>query len=50
MHFDCLELESIVGFDWDDGNIHKNEKKYGLKWMMRYDRRLPRMRESRGLL
>ncbi|MDQ7044810.1 MAG: BrnT family toxin [Sulfurimonas sp.] len=26
MTFDCLDLESIVGFDWDDGNIHKNEE------------------------
>ena len=32
MNFDCLEIESIVGFEWDDGNIHKNETKHGLKW------------------
>ncbi len=32
MDFDCLDVESIVGFDWDEGNIHKNEKKHGLKW------------------
>ena len=32
MKFDCLEVESIVGFEWDDGNIHKNETKHGLKW------------------
>ncbi|MDF1874506.1 BrnT family toxin [Sulfurimonas sp. SAG-AH-194-I05] len=32
MKFDCLDLESIVGFEWDDGNIHKNEDKHGLKW------------------
>ena len=32
MKFDCLEIESIVGFEWDDGNIHKNETKHGLKW------------------
>ena len=32
MNFDCLDVESIVGFEWDEGNIHKNEKKHGLKW------------------
>ena len=32
MKFDCLDLDSIVGFDWDEGNIHKNENKHGLKW------------------
>lgn len=32
MKFDCLEIEAIVGFEWDDGNIHKNEKKHDLKW------------------
>ncbi len=32
MSFDCLDVESIVGFEWDEGNIHKNEKKHGLKW------------------
>ena len=32
MEFDCLALESVVGFDWDDGNLYKNEKKHGLKW------------------
>ena len=32
MKFDCLAIEAIVGFEWDDGNIHKNEKKHGLKW------------------
>ena len=32
MKFDCLDIEAIVGFDWDDGNIHKNENKHGLKW------------------
>ena len=34
MEFDCLDIKAIVGFDWDDGNIHKNENKYGLKWTM----------------
>ncbi|MEA3522843.1 MAG: BrnT family toxin [Campylobacterota bacterium] len=32
MEFDCLDIEAIVGFEWDDGNIHKNENKHGLKW------------------
>ncbi len=32
MEFDCLDVDAIVGFEWDDGNIHKNEKKHGLKW------------------
>jgi len=32
MEFDCLSLESVVGFDWDEGNLYKNEKKHGLKW------------------
>ena len=34
MEFNCLDIEAIIGFDWDDGNIHKNEKKHGLKWTM----------------
>jgi len=32
MVFDCLDVEVIVGFDWNEGNIHKNENKHGLKW------------------
>ena len=32
MEFDCLDIEAIVGFEWDDANIHKNENKHGLKW------------------
>jgi hypothetical protein len=32
MKFDCLVLDDIVGFEWDDGNIYKNEKKHGVKW------------------
>ena len=32
MDFDCLDLNDVVGFNWDDGNIYKNEKKHGLKW------------------
>ncbi len=32
MDFDCLELDTIIGFDWDEGNLYKNEKKHGIKW------------------
>ncbi len=32
MNFDCLVLDDITGFEWDDGNIYKNEKKHGIKW------------------
>jgi len=32
MSFDCLNLKEIVGFEWDDGNLYKNEKKHGIKW------------------
>ncbi len=32
MEFDCLDIEAIVGFEWNDANIHKNENKHGLKW------------------
>ncbi|ADN08898.1 BrnT family toxin [Sulfurimonas autotrophica] len=32
MEFDCLDTKAIVGFEWDEGNTHKNEKKHGLKW------------------
>jgi len=34
MDFDCLEIESLVGFDWDEGNRYKNEKKHELKWQL----------------
>ena len=34
MHFDCLSIDDIVGFEWDEGNIYKNEKKHGLKWQL----------------
>lgn len=30
MNFDCLDVEKIVGFEWDEGNIDKNLKKHGL--------------------
>ncbi len=32
MEFDCLDVEALVGFDWDDGNIYKNEEKHGLNF------------------
>ncbi len=32
MKFDCLDIDLIIGFEWDEGNIHKNENKHGLKW------------------
>ena len=32
MDFDCLDVTAVIGFDWDEGNIHKNEMKHGLKW------------------
>ena len=30
--FECLHLEDVDGFDWDEGNLYKNEKKHGIKW------------------
>ena len=32
MDFDCLDIESLIGFDWDDGNIYKNEEKHRLNY------------------
>lgn len=32
MKFDCLAVDAIVGFLWDERNIHKNEDKHRLKW------------------
>ena len=32
MGFECLNLEKITGFEWDEGNIVKNEKKHGIKF------------------
>jgi uncharacterized DUF497 family protein len=34
VQIDCLDIDSIVGFDWDDGNTYKNEKKHGIKWQV----------------
>jgi uncharacterized DUF497 family protein len=32
VEFDCLNLGDIIGFDWDEGNINKNENKHGLNY------------------
>ena len=32
MVFDCLDISNIIRFDWDDGNVLKNEIKHNLKW------------------
>lgn len=34
MKFGCLDIEGLVGFEWDEGNILKNEIKHGLKWQI----------------
>jgi uncharacterized DUF497 family protein len=34
MEFDCLDVESLTGFEWDDGNVYKNEKKHGLNYKL----------------
>ena len=34
MEFDCLDTESLIGFDWDNGNVYKNEKKHGLNYKL----------------
>ena len=34
MTFDCLDVENISEFDWDEGNIFKNEKKHNLRWQV----------------
>jgi uncharacterized DUF497 family protein len=34
MEFDCLDAESLTGFDWDDANVYKNEKKHGLNYKL----------------
>jgi uncharacterized DUF497 family protein len=33
MNFDCLDVASLVGFEWDDGNVYKNEK-HGLNYKL----------------
>ncbi len=32
MDFECLVLYDVVGFEWDEGNLYKNEKKHDIKW------------------
>jgi len=34
LEFDCLDIKNVVGFDWDEGNIRKNEIKHNLKWQI----------------
>lgn len=34
MKFGCLDIDGLVEFDWDDGNILKNEIKHALKWQI----------------
>lgn len=34
MAFDCLDVDGLIGFEWDDGNILKNETKHNLKWQI----------------
>jgi len=34
MEFDCLDTEALTGFNWDDGNVYKNEKKHGLSYKL----------------
>lgn len=34
MKFDCLDIENLIGFDWDGGNLLKNEMKHNLKWQI----------------
>lgn len=34
MKFDCLDTDALTGFDWDDGNIYKNERKHGLNYKL----------------
>ena len=34
MEFDCLDAESLTGFDWDDGNVYKNGNKHGLNYKL----------------
>ncbi len=32
--FDCLDVERMSGFDWDEGNIQKNKLKHGLDFWL----------------
>ena len=32
MKFNCLDIESATAFEWNAGNIEKNEIKHKVKW------------------
>jgi hypothetical protein len=32
MSYECMSFADIDGFDWDDGNRYKNQKKHGVSW------------------
>jgi len=32
MEFDCLDVASLTGFDWDEGNRYKNSDAHGLDY------------------
>ena len=32
MDFNCLDIESAIGFDWDDGNKTKSKIKHNISW------------------
>lgn len=32
MAYGCINLDNIIGFDWDDGNFYKNQDKHGVIW------------------
>jgi len=32
MNYECLSFDDVDGFDWDEGNIYKNQKKHGVSW------------------
>ena len=46
MEFDCLDLNDVTGFDWDNGNITKNES-YGFEPIPEFMQELV---ESGGLI
>ncbi len=32
MQYECLDIEDAIGFEWDEGNVLKNELKHDLSW------------------
>lgn len=32
--FDCLNIERLRGFEWDEGNVQKNKLKHGLDFWL----------------